>query len=149
MKVILLEDVKGSGKKGAILNVSDGYARNFLFPRKLAVEANASNIANQEKHLSAQKHRQELEEEAARQLAARLKNIGVKVSIRVGKDGKAYGAVSNAQIADALQEQYGIEVDRKKIVIKEPIREVGEGTAQVKVYAGISADIKVIVEAEA
>jgi len=149
MKVILQADVKGSGKKGEIINVSDGYARNFLFPKKLAVEATAANLANQEKHLSAQAHRQKLEEQAARELAKRLHNLGVKVTIRVGKDGKAYGAVSNAQIADALKAQYGVEVDRKKIVMKDQIKEIGEASAQVKVYSGISADIRVIVEAEA
>ena len=149
MKVILQADVKGSGKKGEIINVSDGYARNFLFPKKLAVEATAANLSNQEKHLSAQAHRQKLEEQAARELAKRLHNLGVKVTIRVGKDGKAYGAVSNAQIADALKAQYGVEVDRKKIVMKDQIKEIGEASAQVKVYSGISADIRVIVEAEA
>jgi len=148
MKVILQEDIRGTGKKGEIIQVSDGYARNFLFPRKLAVEATASNLSNQEKHLQAQEHRRRVEEEAAKELAGKLRNLGVRVTLRVGKDGKAYGAVSNSQIADALKEQYGYEVDRKKIVLKDPIKEIGESEASVKLYAGISAQLKIIVVPE-
>ncbi len=143
MKVILNADVKGTGKKGEIVNVSDGYARNFLFPRKLATEATSANITAQENKLKAQQHKKQQEEEAARVLAARVKQLEVTVAIRVGEGGKVFGSVNTQQIADALKAQHGLEMDKKKIVIKDTIKELGVHTVQLKLYANIAAELKV------
>ncbi len=143
MKVILNADVKGTGKKGEIVNVSDGYARNFLFPRKLATEATSANITAQENKLKAQQHKKQQEEEEARVLAARVKQLEVTVAIRVGEGGKVFGSVNTQQIADALKAQHGLEMDKKKIVIKDTIKELGVHTVQLKLYANIAAELKV------
>jgi len=147
MKVILNADVKGTGKKGEIVNVSDGYARNFLFPKKLATEATAANITAQETKLKAQEHKKKQEEEEARNLAAKIKQMEVKVAIRVGEGGKVYGSVNTQQIADALKVQHKLDMDKKKIVIKDTIKELGAHTVQLKLYANISAELKVNVVA--
>lgn len=143
MKVILNADVKGTGKKGEIVNVSDGYARNFLFPKKLATEATAANVTAQETKLKAQEHKKKQEEEEARNLAAKIKQLEVKVVIRVGEGGKVYGSVNTQQIADALKAQHKLDMDKKKIVIKDTIKELGAHTVQLKLYANISAELKV------
>lgn len=147
MKVILNADVKGTGKKGEIVNVSDGYARNFLFPKKLATEATAANITAQETKLKAQEHKKKQEEDEARNLAAKIKQMEVKVAIRVGEGGKVYGSVNTQQIADALKVQHKLDMDKKKIVIKDTIKELGAHTVQLKLYANISAELKVNVVA--
>ena len=143
MKVILNADVKGTGKKGEIVNVSDGYARNFLFPRKLATEATSANITAQENKIKAQQHKKQQEEEEARVLAAQVKQLEVTVAIRVGEGGKVFGSVNTQQIADALKVQHGLEMDKKKIVIKDTIKELGVHTVQLKLYANIAAELKV------
>lgn len=143
MKVILNADVKGTGKKGEIVNVSDGYARNFLFPRKLATEATSANITAQENKIKAQQHKKQQEEEEARILAAQVKQLEVTVAIRVGEGGKVFGSVNTQQIADALKAQHGLEMDKKKIVIKDTIKELGVHTVQLKLYANIAAELKV------
>ncbi|MFR1759165.1 MAG: 50S ribosomal protein L9 [Christensenellaceae bacterium] len=143
MKVILNADVKGTGKKGEIVNVSDGYARNFLFPRKLATEATSANITAQENKIKAQQHKKQQEEEEARVLAAQVKQLEVTVAIRVGEGGKVFGSVNTQQIADALKAQHGLEMDKKKIVIKDTIKELGVHTVQLKLYANIAAELKV------
>jgi len=147
MKVILNADVKGTGKKGEIVNVSDGYARNFLFPKKLATEATTANITAQETKLKAQEHKKKQEEEEARNLAAKIKQMEVNVAIRVGEGGKVYGSVNTQQIADALKAQHKLDMDKKKIVIKDTIKELGTHTVQLKLYANISAELKVNVVA--
>ena len=149
MKVILNADVKGTGKKGEIVNVSDGYARNFLFPKKLAEEATAASLAAQETRLKAEAHRKSVEEAEAHRQAQEIKNYNVKVPIRVGEGGKTYGAVSTQNVADALKAQYGLELDKKKIVIKDAIKELGDYTVQLKLYANIAADLKITVVPEA
>ena len=143
MKVILNADVKGTGKKGEIVNVSDGYARNFLFPRKLATEATSANITAQENKIKAQQHKKQQEEEEARVLAAQVKQLEVTVAIRVGEGGKVFGSVNTQQIADALKAQHGLEMDKKKIVIKDTIKALGVHTVHLKLYANIAAELKV------
>ncbi len=143
MKVILNADVKGTGKKGEIVNVSDGYARNFLFPKKLATEATSANITAQQNKIKAQQFKKQQEEEEARVLAAQVKQLEVTVAIRVGEGGKVFGSVNAQQIADALKSQHGLEMDKKKIVIKDTIKELGTHTVQLKLYANISAELKV------
>ena len=146
MKVLLLQDVKGTGKKGEVVNVSDGYARNFLLPRKLAdpADAQAINAANIQK--SAAQHRKFTAGVKAREQAKALDGAVVHVKARVGENGKMFGTVSGKEVAAALSEQKGVEVDRKKISI-DAIRALGEYTAKLSLFEGVSATVKVIVEA--
>lgn len=145
MKVLLLEDVKGSGKKGEVVNVSDGYARNFLLPRKMAepADAQAINAANIQK--SAAQHRKFTAGVKAREIAQALEGHVVHVKARVGENGKLFGTVSGKEVAAALKEQKGVDVDRKKISI-EPIRALGEYPAKLSLFEGVSVTVKVIVE---
>ena len=146
MKVILTADVKGQGKKGEIINVSDGYARNFLFKNNLAQEATASTINSARISAEAAEHRRAVEKAAAQELKKKLDSESVTVKIKVGETGKLFGALNTQQIADALADK-GIEVDKKKIVIAEPIKALGRYTVTVKCYAEISARLTVSVEA--
>ena len=145
MKVLLWEDVKGSGKKGEVVNVSDGYARNFLFPRKMAepADAQAINAANIQK--SAAQHRKFTAGVKARETAQALEGHTIRVKARVGENGKLFGTVSGKEIAAALKEQKGVDVDKKKIAV-DPIRALGEYSAKLSLFEGISVTIKVIVE---
>ncbi len=146
MKVILLCDVKSIGKQNEILNVSDGYARNYLFPRKWAMEATPSAVKEVErKHALEDKLEAERREEALKKGAA-LKGKVIRLTARCGEKGRLYGSITTQEIADALKAQYGIEVDKRKIDC-EPIRQTGEYEATVSVYAGISAKMKVDVTA--
>ena len=145
MKVLLLEDVKGSGKKGEVINVSDGYARNFLLPRKMAepADAQAINAANIQK--SAAQHRKFTAGIKARETAQALEGHSIHVKARVGENGKLFGTVSGKEIAAALKEQKGVDVDKKKITV-DPIRALGEYPAKLSLFEGISVTVKVIVE---
>jgi len=147
MKVVLLQDVKGQGKKDDVINVSDGYARNFLFPKKLAAEADAK-VMNEIKNKEASKqHKIELEKQAARDTAAKLQSVVVKIKIQGGAagDGKMYGSVTSKDIAEALLEQHKIEIDKRKIVLADPIKAYGTFTVDVKLYPEISGKLNVIV----
>lgn len=146
MKVILKADVKGQGKKGDIINVSDGYARNFLFKNGLAAEATASVVNSARISAEAAEHRKAVEKAEALELKKKLEGESVTVKIKVGETGKLFGSLNNQQIADALAEK-GITVDKKKIVISEPIKSVGRYTVTVKCYAEVSAKLSVTVEA--
>jgi len=148
MKVILLKDVKGQGKVGSVVNVSDGYARNFLFPREMAKPADAASLNAIKNRKSAQKHKKAQEEEAARELAKSLSGAIVEVKVKAGEQGRLFGSVSNAEIAKAISEQMGTVIDRRKIAIKSPIKSIGLHTVTAKVYAGISTEIKVNIIAE-
>ncbi len=145
MKVLLLQDVKGTGKKGEVVNVSDGYARNFLLPRKLADPADAQAINAASIQKSAAQHRKFTAGVKAREQAKAIDGQTVRVKARVGENGKMFGTVSSKEIAAALAEQKGVEIDRKKIAI-EPIRTLGEYTAKLSLFEGVSATVKVIVE---
>jgi large subunit ribosomal protein L9 len=145
MKVLLLQDVKGTGKKGEVVNVSDGYARNFLLPRKLADPADAQAINAASIQKSAAQHRKFTAGVKAREQAKAIDGQTVRVKARVGENGKMFGTVSGKEIAAALAEQKGVEIDRKKIAI-EPIRTLGEYTAKLSLFEGVSATVKVIVE---
>ena len=145
MKVILTADVKGQGKKGDIITVSDGYARNFLFKNNLAVEGTASNVNSVNIAHAAAEHRRQVEKAEATELAKKINETTVTVKIKVGENGKLFGALNTQSIAEALAEQ-GIEVDKKKIVIAEPIKTLGTFSVTVKPYAEVSAKLRVIVE---
>ena len=134
MKVVLLCDVKGQGKKGEVVNVSDGYARNFLFPKNLATLAD-NKIMNELKGKEEARLRQiELEKQAARATAEKLQGIVVKIGAQAGADGKIYGSVTTKEIAEQLAAQHGIEVDRRKINLADPIKAFGTYTPEIKLY---------------
>ena len=145
MKVMLLQDVKGQGKKDQIVNVSDGYARNFLFPRKLAVEADAKAMADAKNKEAAKQFKIEQDKAAARDVAARLEAVQVKIKATAGADGRLYGSITTADVADALKEQAGIELDKRKIVSEAPIKAFGSYTLEVKLYPEIVGKITLIV----
>ncbi len=147
MKVILTKDVKGSGKKNDIIEVSDGYARNFLLKKGLAVEASAVNVNSVNNQKQAAAFHLEEEKKACRALAEQLKTVTVTVSVRCGENGKVFGSVTNKEIADRLEEM-GISVEKKKIVLKDPIRQAGEYTLDVRLMPEISSKLKVVVKAE-
>lgn len=145
MKVILKKDVKGQGKSGEVVNVSDGYARNYLFPNNLAVAATSTelNQVNMKKEAD-ERHRAE-DLKAATEQAKRLSHMSVTVKIKTGANGKLFGALTAQQISDALAE-VGEIVDKKKIVLEEPIKALGKYTVIVKPYTGVSAKLAVSVE---
>ena len=145
MKVVLLQDVKGQGKKDEIVNVSDGYARNFLFPRKLAAEADKKVLNDIKTKEEAKARRIELEKAAARETAEKLQSLLVKIPIQSGADGKLYGSVTTKDIAEALLAQHGVEVDRRKIVLDNPIKAYGTYTVDVKLYPEIAGKLNVLV----
>ncbi len=142
MKVILNADVPGKGKKGQIVNVSDGYARNFLFPKKLAIEANAKNLQAANDAIRVNEHRKQVEKENAQQLAAELSTVKVIVKAKCGEGNRLFGSVTTLEIAEAIKQQFGIAVDKKKIALAAPVKELGNYTASVKVYADIATEIK-------
>lgn len=146
MKVILLQDVKGKGKKGQMLEVSDGYARNFMLPRKLAVEATADTINTMRMTDKANQEKRQREREEAFALSNQLKAITVVVKAKGGGAGRLFGSVTTQNIADALKNDHGITLDKHKIVLSDTIRNVGNYTAKCKLGYEITADLKLKVE---
>ena len=147
MKVILLKDIKGTGKKDQIIEASDGFARNYLFPRKLAVEASASNLNAIENAKSAQSHRKEVERQEAQELAKKMGDMVVEIAVRAGENGRLYGKVTNQEVADALKAKYGMDIDKRKITV-DAVKNVGETEAVIKLYPEISAKIKLNIVAK-
>ncbi|MBQ1519916.1 MAG: 50S ribosomal protein L9 [Clostridia bacterium] len=143
MKVLLQQDVKGTGAAGDIVNVSDGYARNFLIPRKLAVPADAGNINAANIKKNAAKHRIEVQRKNAKELASGMSNLTVRVYAKAGDGGRLFGSVTGKEIADALKEQYDITVDKKKIRIPEPIKQTGIVTVSAHMFEQTDAQFKV------
>ncbi|MCD8214282.1 MAG: 50S ribosomal protein L9 [Clostridiales bacterium] len=142
MKVILLEDVKNVGKKGQVINASDGYAKNHLFPRKLAIEANKANMTALDRKNKAAEAKLEAEYQEAKALGEKIEALTVNIGVKSGVSGKIFGSVTGKEIAQALKEQTGIEVDKRKIVIPEPIKNVGENSVTIKLHAKVSANLK-------
>ena len=145
MKVILLCDVKGSGKKDDILNVSDGYARNFLFPKKWAVEATPGAVKEIERKRANEEKLERERRDAAQKVADSIRGKMITLKVKCGAQGRLYGSITNQEIADALKEQFGVEVEKRRIEC-EPIRQTGDVIIEVKVYSGISANMKLRVE---
>lgn len=146
MKVILIEDVKSLGKKGQMVNVSDGYARNMLFPKKLGVEATPKNI-NDLKLQKAHEDKVAKENlEAAKQFKTELETKQVTVSIKVGENGRTFGSVSTKEISEAAKAQLGYDIDKKKMQLANPIRELGITLVPVKLHPQVTADLKVVVK---
>ncbi len=146
MKVILKKDVKELGKKDSMVNVSDGYAKNYLIPRGIAVEATASNVNDMKNKQQAQADRQQRELDAAKELASKLNGKDIKLQVKSGGNGKLFGAVSGKDIADAIKAQLGVEVDKKKIVLKDPIKATGSHDVEAKLHAGVTAKFNVVVD---
>ena len=145
MKVILQQDVKGQGKRGQLVNVSDGYARNFLFPKNLAVPANADNMNKMIMQDKAKKAQMAAEKAEAEAVAAKLKEIVVKIPAKAGTGGRLFGAVTSKEIADALQAQHGIAIPKTKIVQDEPIKAFGGYELKVKLGYEVTGTLKVVV----
>ena len=145
MKVLLLADVKGQGKKDQIVEVSDGYARNFLFPKKLAVVADAKVMSETKSKEEAKQLKLKEEKSAAKALADKLGTLTVKITASSGGDGRLYGSITSKDIAEKLKEQYNIEIDKRKLVLSENIKSYGTYDVEVKVYPEISAKLKVTV----
>lgn len=143
MKVILLQDVKGQGKKGQLIDVSDGYARNFLLPRKLAQEATADNINTMKMNDKALQEKRQREREQALALSKELKEMTLVVSAKGGGAGRLFGSVTNAEISDALAKQKNIQLDKRKIVLDEPIKNVGTYTVRCKLGYEVTAELRV------
>ena len=146
MKLILLEDVKSVGKKGDLINASEGYAKNFLLPKKLAVEATKSNLNDYELKQKADAKRRQEELERAQETAAALKDKVVTIKVKTGGNGKLFGSVTNKEVADAIVEQTKLEIDKKKVSIGDPIKRVGERTAVVKLHPKVSAEVTIKIE---
>ena len=145
MKVILLKDIKGTGKKDQIIEASDGYARNFLFPKGLAKEASAANLNAITNAKSAAKHREDVERAAAQETARKLAGKVVTISARGAEGGRLYGSVTAQEIADALEKQYGVKVEKRRIEVGN-IRNAGTYTVGVWLYAGVTAEMSAKVE---
>ena len=145
MKVVLLKDVKGQGKKDQVINVSDGYARNFLLPKGLAAEADAKVMNEIKNKESSKQHKIELEKAAANELKAKLTTVVVKLTGKAGGDGRLYGSITSSDIAEGLEKQHGIKVDRRKIVMDGPIKAFGAYELDVKLYPEISGKINVVI----
>ncbi|WAM33221.1 50S ribosomal protein L9 [Caldicellulosiruptor morganii] len=143
MKVVLLQDVKGLGKKDSIVEVNDGYARNYLIPRKLA----APLTEGLEKHIKEKKEAEQKKKEKelmqAKELAQKLEKSKLTIVARAGENGKLFGSITNKEIADEIKKQLGLEIDRKKIELEEPIKQIGSYDVSIRLYQGILAKLKV------
>lgn len=146
MKVILLEDVKGQGKKGELINTSDGYARNFLFPRKLAKPADAGSIKEIEMKKESEAFHLAEEKKKAQEVKDFLSDKQLVLKTTGGADGRLYGAVTNKDISELIQKDLGLKIDKKNISVNDTIKTAGTYTVKIKLFQGISADLKVIVE---
>ena len=145
MKVIFLQDVKGQGKKGEMKNVSDGYARNFLLPKALAVIADGKAINEMQGKKASEEHRVEVEREQAKENAEKLSAMELVIRTSGAPDGRLYGAVTNKEISEQLKQNYSIDIDKRKIELAEPIKAFGCYHAKIKLYSEINADLKITV----
>ena len=148
MKVILLQDVKKLGQKGEIMEVAEGYARNFLLPQKLVAHATADTLNQLQLQKTAQANRRQRQLDEAKLLAAQLGKVEVKVKAKAGEGGKLFGAITSKDIADGVKSQYGIELDRRKIEIPDAIKNLGQATVIIKIHPEVSAEIRVQVIGE-
>ena len=144
MKVILLQDIKGVGKKDQIINASDGYAKNFLIPKKMAVEATKVNMDRLERQHADAAAKAQAELEEAQKLGKEIEEKTINIKVKVGNNGKLFGAVTNKEVASALKEQFNIDIDKKKIVV-EPIKAVGDSEAAIKLHPQVTAKLKISV----
>lgn len=143
MKVIFLKDVSGTAKKGDVKNVADGYARNMLIPKGLAIEASAKNMTILEGQRASAQHKTDLEKQAAEESASKIRGKKVTVFAKAGSSGKLFGSVTASHISDALEKQFGVKVDKKKITLSSDIKNFGSYSATVKFYNGITEKIDI------
>lgn len=148
MKVILLEDIKNVGKKEQIIEANDGYARNFLFPKKKAIEATKDNLAKLQAKKTSEANKKKAEIKANKKIAEELAKIELTIKARVGENSKIFGGVTSKEIAEELKKQHKFEIDRKKIVLKEQIKNLGRYTAEVKFGDGVNSELTINVTAE-
>ena len=148
MKVILLDNIKGVGKKDEIINASDRYARNYLFPKKLAIEANSENLSTLKAKQNAVKYKKGQEKEEAIKISNKLKEITLAIKVKAGENGKIFGGVTAKEISENLKTQYNIEIDKKKINVTETIKQIGVSTVDIKLYEGVTGKLKVQTIAE-
>ena len=143
MKVILTQDVKGVGKKDQILEVNDGYARNFLIPKKLGVQASTANLALLKSKQDSRDFKKQEEKKEAEQIKEKLEKIRLDIKVKSGENGKIFGGVTSKEISDVLKDKYSINIDKKKIELKETIKIVGITTVDIKFFEGIIGKVKV------
>lgn len=148
MKVILLQDIKSVGKKGQVLNAADGYARNYLLPKKLAVLADATNMNELKTKQDANKYRKDMSLANAKELAEKMKAYELTFKIKAGENGKTFGSVTAKDIADELNKKYFVEVDKKKVALNDAIKSLGVYNIEIKLFEGVSGTIKVNIVAE-
>ena len=148
MKVILKADIKGVGKKDEVINASDGYARNFLFPKNLAVEANKENMSKLKAKQDSAKYQKDKEKEEAIKVADKFAKILLKIKVKAGENGKIFGGVSAKEIAQELSKEYKIEVDKKKIDLKETIKTLGVHNVEIKLFEGVVGKLRIDVISE-
>jgi large subunit ribosomal protein L9 len=145
MKVVLQKDVPGLGKKDTAVDVAEGYARNYLIPRGLALPASSSALKRIEVIRDAERRKEAREEAKAREDARKLKAQGVTIAAKAGEKGRLYGSITSKDVADAIRKVIGVDVDRRKIELKDPIRELGEHMVTIKLFSGVSADVMITV----
>ena len=143
MKVILTQDIKGVGKKDEIINAHDGYARNFLLPRKMAVEANSQNMSLLQGRKDSANFKKEQEKENAIKTQEKLSKIMLTIKVKSGENGKIFGSITSKEITAELKKQHNIEIDKKKILLKESIKELGTFNVQIKLYEGVIGNLKI------
>lgn len=148
MQVILTQDIKGVGKKDEIINANDGYARNFLLPRKMAVEANSQNLGLLKGRKDSANFKKEQEKENAVKLQEKLSKIMLTVKVKAGENGKIFGSITSKEIVQELSNQYRIEIDKKKVLLKESIKELGMFHVEIKLYEGIIGKLKINIVTE-
>ena len=148
MKVILLNDIKGVGKKDQIIEAIDGYARNYLIPKKLAVEANNDNMNKLKAKQDSNKYKKDMERKEAEEIANKFKGIMLKVRVKAGENGKIFGGVTSKEIADGLKKDYNITIDKKKVMLNDTIKTLGTVVVDIKLFEGIIGKLKVDIIAQ-
>ena len=145
MKVILLDNIKGVGKKDDIINANDGYARNYLFPKKLAIEANKANLAKLQSKKDSHEFKRSEERNSSEKIKEQVEKITLKIHVKAGENGKIFGGVTSKEISEELKKQYNIEIDKKKIDMKETIKSLGSFIINIKLCEDINAKLRVLI----
>ena len=148
MKVILLDNIKGVGRKDDIIEANDGYARNFLIPKGKAVEANNANLSKLRAKQSSNEHKLELEKQEAEKIKEKLSDLTLEIKVKVGDNGKIFGGVTSKEIAENLKAQKNIDIDKKKIIVKETIKNIGVQVVDIKLFPGIIGKLKIKIMGE-
>lgn len=146
MKVILLENIKGVGKKDEVINANDGYARNFLLPKKLAVEANNANMSNLKSKQDSNAFKKQEDKKKAEEIKEKLSKLNLKIQVKAGENGKIFGGVTAKEISEQLEKQHKISIDKRKIELKETIKTLGATIVEIKLFEGVVGTLKVSVE---